>query len=398
VTLSSPGAIHTIAVRAVDRFPVQSAEIAAFAIDDPRAGDRIPGRGLEINGWVIGRGESVVGVRTVSPHAISRNYPLEVRRPDVAADYPEIPSAGASGFSFWSPVDSGPEEHPWDFTIEAVLDSGRTIPLAKVQGAALLERRPSQPGHRPVFGPDFAIMGTQRGGTTSLHAYLSAHPLVATPATKELHFLTDRYGRGPDWYAGQFPSSLPAGALTGEATPYAIFHPRSPHRLLEVAPAASIIVLLRNPVDRAYSHYRLERSRGHEPLSFAEALAAEQTRLAGEEQRLVADDTYVSHMHNHASYLSRGDYAPQLERWFNAFPREQFLILRSEDLYERPAETFDRVTSFLGLPSITADSFTAHNRTEGPPLDETIRGRLETQFAPRNRRLAALVGWDSAWI
>lgn len=397
MTVQSSGAIHAIAVHAVDSLPVQSMEIAAFAIDAPRTGDRLPGRGLEINGWVIGRGDNVVGVRIVSPRATSRIHPLDVRRPDVAADYPDMPGAEASGFSFWSPVDPGPEEHSWDFTVEAVLENGRTRPLAKIHGSARLEHRTAEAGHRPAFGPDFAIIGTQRGGTTSLHAYLNAHPLVTTPATKELHFLTDRYERGPDWYVGQFPSSLPIGALTGEATPYALFHPRSHFRLREVAPAARIIVLLRNPVDRAYSHYRLERARDNEPLSFAEAISAEKSRLAGEEERLLADDAYVSAAHNHASYLSRGDYTPQLERWFTTFPREQFLILRSEDLYERPGESVDRVMSFLELPSIGLRSFAAHNRADGPPLDVTIRSRLAKHFAPRNDRLAELLGWDLSW-
>ncbi len=395
MTERSSGGLHTLAVHSVNGYPGTDGSVAAFAIDAPRAGDRLPGLGLEVNGWVIGRHEGIVGVRTVAAGAPSHLHPLDVRRPDVAADYPDHPAAGNSGFSFWAPVDT--DAGSWTFQIEAVFAGGRSIPLATIQGAALLEQPRFPPGHRPVWGPDFVIIGTQRGGTTSLHAYLGAHPLVTTPVTKELHYLTDRYERGSDWYAGQFPSSLQRGALTGEATPYALFHPRSPHRLRDVAPAARIIVLLRNPVDRAYSHYRLERSRENESLSFTEALAAEQSRLAGEEQRLAADDTYVSHVHNHASYLSRGDYAPQLEGWFSAFPRERFLILRSEDLYECPEESFARVTSFLELPSLATVSFTAHNRGEGPPLDETIRGRLMQHFAPRNDRLTELLGWDPAW-
>ena len=116
------------------------------------------------------------------------------------------------------------------------------------------------PGNRAVTAPDFVIIGTQRGGTTSLHAYLGAHPQVQTPATKELHFITDRYERGLDWYLGQFPAELAPDVITGEATPYALFHPLAPRRLREIAPAARLIALLRNPVDRAYSQYLLERS------------------------------------------------------------------------------------------------------------------------------------------
>jgi hypothetical protein len=220
---------------------------------------------------------------------------------------------------------------------------------------------------------------------------------VRAPATKELHFLTDRFARGRDWYIGQFPPCLAPGEITGESTPYALFHPLVPPRLHAVAPHAKLIVLLRNPVDRAYSHYLLEQSRGDETLTFAEAIAAETSRLAGEEDRLLADPTYLSPAHKHASYLARGDYAPQLERWFASFPREQILILRSEDLYQRTAETFACVTEFLGLPAATDVQFAAHNQSTGPKLEAAIHDRLSQHFAPRNERLARVLDWDATW-
>jgi len=248
-----------------------------------------------------------------------------------------------------------------------------------------------------IAAPDFVIIGTQRGGTTSLHAYLSAHPHVSTPTTKELHFVTDRYERGLDWYLGQFPAGLPPSVITGEATPYALFHPLAPRRLREVAPAARLIVLLRNPVDRAYSHYRLERSRGDETLDFATALDAEPQRLEGEEARLARDPASASDPHKHASYMARGEYARQLERWLEVFPREQILVIRSEDLYEKTAETFASVAQFLGISSEVPIPFTAHNQTSGPPLDPAIILRLSRHFAPLNARLADLLGWDPGW-
>ena len=248
-----------------------------------------------------------------------------------------------------------------------------------------------------IAAPDFVIIGTQRGGTTSLHAYLSAHPQVITPATKELHFLTDRYERGLDWYLGQFPGELPPDVITGEATPYALFHPLAPRRLREIAPAAKLIVLLRNPVDRAYSHFLLERSRGEETLDFAAALDAELERLDGEEARLARDPAYVSDPHKHASYMARGEYVRQLERWFGVFPQEQILVVRSEDLYERTAETFARVADFLAINPDLNIPFTTHNQTSGSPLDPAIRRRLSEHFAPFNARFADLLGWDPGW-
>jgi hypothetical protein len=370
------------------------AAITAFAIDQPAPGDRFPGTGLELNGWVIGRDTPVRGIRTSRSSQQGLVHPLDVRRPDVAAVYPSNPDAGFSGFSAWVPID--PQRRDWQIDIEGVL-ADSSVGIARIRGRVTDVPHVSKPSNRVITAPDFVIIGTQRGGTTSLHAYLSAHPQVNTPATKELHFLTDRYERGLDWYLGQFPEELPPGVITGEATPYALFHPLAPGRLLEIAPAAKSIVLLRNPAERAYSHFLLERLRGEETLDFVAALDAELERLDGEEARLERDPAHVSHPHKHASYLARGEYVRQLERWFGIFPREQILVVRSEDLYERSAETFARVADFLAIDPDSTIPFTAHNQTTGLPLDPAVRRRLSEHFAPFNARLADLLGWDPGW-
>jgi hypothetical protein len=370
-------------------------EATAFAIDQPMPGDRSPGLGVEINGWVIGRDGPVRGIRTSRSDQQSIVHPLGVQRPDVAAAYPDYPHAGFSGFSAWVSID--PRGRVWHIDVDTVLADGGTARMARIRGRVAAGLHVPSPGNRLVTAPDFVIIGTQRGGTTSLHAYLSAHPQVITPATKELHFLTDLHGRGLDWYLGQFPEELPPDVITGEATPYALFHPLAPRRLLEIAPAVKSIVLLRNPVDRAYSHFLLERSRGEETLDFAAALDAELERLDGEEARLSQDPTYSSDPHKHASYKARGEYARQLERWFGIFPREQILVIRSEDLYERTAEAFARVADFLTINPDVMIPFATHNQSSGSPLDPAIRRRLSEHFAPLNARLADLLGWDPGW-
>jgi hypothetical protein len=395
VTMPSPTSLCWTSIDSVTPSSSLPARIAAFAFDTPRSGERTPGAGLEVNGWVIGGASPPVGVRATGGHGPGITHPLSVRRPDVAADYPESPFAGTSGFSFWVPLATVPSS--WSFAIEAICADGSAATLAEVTGHLTIEERQPGSGTRVVTAPDFVVIGTQRGGTTSLHAYLTAHPMVRAATTKELHFITDRFARGRDWYVGQFPSDLEPGMLTGEATPYALFHPCAPYRLRDVAPVAKLIVLLRNPVDRAYSHYLLERSRGDETLSFAEALDAEPHRLFGEEAKLIADPTYVSEPHKHASYASRGAYSAQLERWLTVFPREQMLILRSEDLYRRPAPTIARVTDFLCLPSAPGPDFDAHNRSAGPALNLTTRERLARHFAPLNAQLADFLGWDPDW-
>src|SRR6266480_7948081 len=131
---------------------------------------------------------------------------------------------------------------------------------------------------RPL--PDFLILGAQKAGTTALYAYLRQHPEITGPSWKEVSFFDRHYARGEAWYRGNFPNSLRArGKLVGEASPSYLFHPLAPERVAGLVPEAKLIALVRNPVDRAYSHYQHEVALGREPLSFEDAVAAEYERL-----------------------------------------------------------------------------------------------------------------------
>jgi hypothetical protein len=250
--------------------------------------------------------------------------------------------------------------------------------------------------------PDFVIIGTQRGGTTSLYEYLVAHPRVAPAAEKETHYLDRRLARGEEWYRSRFAAARrdrPWGRrmLAGEATPYYLFHPHAARRLAELAPKARMIAVLRHPVDRALSHHRHEVHMGHESLPFERAVAVEDERLAGEAERMLADETYRSYAHEHHTYLARGRYAEQLPAWFARFPRGQMLILRSEDLFARPEETYRLALEFLGLPAWAPPAFERHNATEGEGLDAGLRRELVERFRPHNDALRELVGWEPGW-
>lgn len=213
---------------------------------------------------------------------------------------------------------------------------------------------------RPV--PDFYIVGTKRGGTTALWQLLLAHPQVMpmVPAAKNLKstdwFFRPR-GRGRSWYLGHFPTAaarqrharLHGRAITGEASPMYLFDPRVPARVAAMAPRARIIVLLRDPVDRAWSHYRERVLNGTESLTFDEAIAAEDGRLAGEWERMLAEPGYYSRAVDWYSYRSRGVYLPQLQRWWQHFGHDQVLVLRSEDFYADPESTLVVVHRHLGI-------------------------------------------------
>jgi hypothetical protein len=254
--------------------------------------------------------------------------------------------------------------------------------------------------------PDFIVIGGQRCGTTSFYNQVTRHPCVARAFRKEVHFFDQGYGRGAGWYRSNFPLRLErriAGhlrggvSLTGEASPYYIFHPHAPRRAALTVPRAKIIALVRNPVDRAHSHYHHERRLGAETLPFPEALEAEAGRLEGEEERMLQDETYVSYNHQHFSYLARGRYADQLSRWLSVFPRPQMLILSSEDFYSDPASVVSRALEFLGLPGWQPAGNRRDNEGRYSGMDSGLRRELAQRFAPENRRLYALLGRELGW-
>ena len=278
--------------------------------------------------------------------------------------------------------------------------------------ARILARQ--NPGRGRVL-PDFVIIGAAKSGTTSLYAYLSDHPSVVPcttndpyfGSTKEVHFFDYDFDRGRDWYRSHFPLARDRAAfaaehgrpfLTGEASPSYISHLWAPERIRQMLPEAKLIAVLRNPVDRAHSHFEMSRREGVEPLaSFEEAVAQEEERLRPEVARMRSDPTYNSWNFGCWSYLARSRYAEQLERWLELFPQDQFLFLKAEDLFEQPAETLDRAHAFLGLPAYTPEGTAPFNAAEYDTMLPETRARLGEYFRPHNERLYDLIGVDFGW-
>ena len=249
---------------------------------------------------------------------------------------------------------------------------------------------------RPL--PGFLILGAQKAGTTALYAYLRRHPAITGPSWKEVSFFDRHWARGEAWYRGNFPNlARTRGKLVGEASPSYVFHPLAPQRVRELVPEARLVVLVRNPVDRALSHYNHEVALGREPLSFEDALEAEEERLRGEEERMVADPRYFSRGWWSHTYKARGRYAEQLERWLAVFPREQLLVLPSDDLGADPAAAHARVLEFLGAAPHRLDAYPRVYEREYAPMRPETRERLAAEFEEPNRRLYELLGRDLAW-
>jgi hypothetical protein len=253
----------------------------------------------------------------------------------------------------------------------------------------------------PLRGlPSALLIGAQRSGTTSLFNYLAQHPDVRQPSGKEIHYFDLHYARGIRWYRGRFPfrHRLRGGALTIDASPYYLLHPRAPERAAQLLPGVKLVAILRNPIDRAFSHYQHEVRDGRETLSFPDAIARETERLADEEERLRRDPSYYSYNHHRYSYTTRGRYLEQLTRWVQHYPRERLLVLQSERLFSEPAAVCAELYQFLGLRPHRLEKYPAfyqgnYERAMAPEL----RARLADYFEPHNRALYQWLGTAYDW-
>jgi len=247
---------------------------------------------------------------------------------------------------------------------------------------------------------DFIIIGAQRCGTTSLYNYLIAHPNISSALNKEIHFFDINYNKGIDWYWKQFPLvsekvNPDEKSVTGESTPYYLFHPLVAKRIFKHLPKIKLIVLLRNPVDRAYSHYNHAVRRGNESLSFEKAIKIEPERLREQEQKVLEGKNSLTY--RRLSYLGRGAYAEQLEKYLELFQKKQFLILKSEDFFASPQQYLNKVFSFLGLSNFELKKFEKFGFGNNPPMNEKTRNFLTEYFRSHNERLSKLIGPDFSW-
>lgn len=242
--------------------------------------------------------------------------------------------------------------------------------------------------------PSFIVIGTKRGGSTALYEYLVSHPAVVRSKVKKgSHYFDVNFERGWEWFRSTFPLAGRRGVITGEASPYYMFHPLGMERIAAAMPGVKLLAVLREPVARAWSQYQFECRRGYEDLPFEEAVEREPERLSGEEERMRRGE--ASFAWRHQSYLARSRYAEQLERVYHLFPPERVLVLRSEALLANPDAELAKAWRFLDLPPHQVDqvrTFKVGGYQVGVP--GALRTRLDEYFAPHNRRLYELPGID----
>lgn len=247
--------------------------------------------------------------------------------------------------------------------------------------------------------PGYLVVGTKRGGSTSLAEWITLHPQVGRSRSgKGTHYFDVNFGRGFRWYTSQFPRLDEGYALVGESSPYYMFYPLSPQRIRASLPDVKIVMCLRDPVARAWSHHAYEVARGHESEPFERALDLEESRLAGEEARIVADPTYRADHWRYHAYLRRGHYADQLRTFHDLFGPEQVLVVQSEALFADPHGQMDRVFSFLGLQPHRSAQLEPRNANQpyGEMPHETY-ARLVDYYTPLNDRLRMMPGVEFTW-
>jgi len=208
---------------------------------------------------------------------------------------------------------------------------------------------------------------------------------------KEPQYFDSQYNRGVDWYRSWFWPKREHKVVI-EASPHILFHPLAPRRVHEVVPSAKLIVALREPVARAYSHYRHWIDLGYETLSFREALDREASRTADLEARLLRGEKIDWLPLRNYSYVGHGRYATQIERWLSYFPRDQMLFLKSEEMFDSPRTALDRICRFLGLPKFAFSDLNPHNQRQYSGLEPKLQARLASEFAASNDALECLTG------
>lgn len=266
--------------------------------------------------------------------------------------------------------------------------------------------------------PDFLLIGAKRGGSTSFYFDLITHPQVAllfprpdllpkAAATKGVHYFDSNYFRGKRWYASHLPSvtvrrrqqrTTGGQVIAGEGSPYYLTHPAAPERVARDLPAVKLLAVLRDPVQRAYSHWKERVREGRESLSFRDAIDRERERVGDDALRLQRDPRFYSYAHEQQSYLEQSRYGAALERWLEQFPRSSLLLIKSEDYYADPSASLDRAATFLGIEPGRFRHGAPRNAAPGDSLDRDTQLYVESRLRADAERLAELTGITWEWV
>ena len=253
--------------------------------------------------------------------------------------------------------------------------------------------------------PDCIVTGVGRGGTTSMFKYLNQHSCITKSAYDEIGFFDDNYHLGLNWYRSMFPTKFHKEKiikkygkfLTYDVTPWYIRRPWNVKRIHDILPKIKLIAILRNPVDRTYSHYHFARLNHNMTESFDEIIEDDMNNISKfcQSNKKLTDFYFENLVQN--SYLARGFYAEQLEKWFEIFEKNQFLIISSEDLAKKTQSTLDVVFKFLDVKPEKINDLKKVNVAKYPPMSMSTRKKLLEYFQESNEKLYNLINCRFEW-
>lgn len=274
----------------------------------------------------------------------------------------------------------------------------RSLPPAIVTGARGVVHQWGTLTRGFRMSPSFIVVGGQRCGTTTLYRLLSEHPQVIRPTqVKGTGYFDENYSKGPDWYRGHFPIQRDT-KVTFEVSGFYSMHPLAPSRIAKDLPQVRLVMMIRDPVQRAYSAWKHESARGFEDQPFPVALDLEAKRLEGEVERILADPSYRSFALRHHAYVGRGRYTDHILRFHEAVGPDRLYVMDADRFFENPVEEYARLCEWLGLEPHRPARVDRWNAREGAPLDPEIEERLRAEFAEADERLVELLGWKPSWV
>jgi len=245
---------------------------------------------------------------------------------------------------------------------------------------------------------EFLVAGAQKCGTTALDGYLRRHPSVSMARGKEAHFFDDEAGvdwRDPDYGRLHRLYAPSDERLRGEATPITLYWTPAHYRILRYRPEMKFIILLRDPAERAFSHWQMTRKAGLEPLDFSDAIRCGRIRVLDGGGPRVRDGSGPNGLHRIFSYVERGFYARQIEQLARLFPMENMLVLRQTDLLANADAVMAQVAGFLGIPALDAGETLVLNATDsvdGEGMSDQDRDHLRVVYAADLAHLRDLTG------
>jgi hypothetical protein len=245
--------------------------------------------------------------------------------------------------------------------------------------------------------PNFILIGAQKGGSSALYKFICEHPKVQRAFIKEPHYFSGRYRTDNlKWYRALFPFKN-SGIITGEASPSYITHPLSPSRIKSLLPEAKLILIVRNPVERAFSNYFHSVKYGREELPIEEAFNRPISDFETEYNRMRDEDGYHSQFYYRFGYVHKGFYDFHLANWYQHFAKEQLLVVENNELLNEPDKVYKEVLEHLELDSFRPEAFKKINVGSTKKVDEGLRAEIAEKFKESNQRFFEMIGKEYDW-